>query len=161
MLLIVEIVIILGLITVLITFIIEENKIKKSKVPGGAVKEYWKGQERRQSKRINATLIVRYSVEKKHHIKRNDLMKNVSNDGMCLVTNEKFSEGTLLLLEFDLPDTKDIISAEGKVVWADGKFTERDEIGRRVFHTGIQFVNIKPDDKSKLVAYIEKIVEKA
>ena len=33
--------------------------------------------------------------------------------------------------------------------------------GRRVFRTGIQFINIKPDDKNRLAAYIKKTTEKA
>jgi hypothetical protein len=50
-----------------------------------------------------------------------------------------------------------MIEAEGKVIWSDGKFAERDKMNRRVFQTGIQFIKIKPKDKSRLVAYIEKI----
>lgn len=160
MLLIAELVIILVLIAALITLISEENKIEKSKAPRGAVKEYWEGQERRRSIRVNTSLIVRYSEEKKNHIKLNGQMKDVSSDGIRLLVNEKFKEGMLLLLEFDLPDIKEAISAKGKVIWADGNFTERDEVGRRTFQTGIQFINIKPDDKNRLVTYIKKIAEK-
>lgn len=154
------VILILVLITALIVLILEEWNIKKSKVPRGTVKEYWSGNERRQSRRINTSLIVRYSIEKRNHIKLNGRVKDVSIDGMRLLVNEKLKMGVLLSLEFDLPDTKDIIVAEGRVVWADGKFDDRDELGRRVFHTGIQFLDIKPKDKNRLVAYIEKIAEK-
>ena len=160
MLLIAEVVIVVVLITALVTLIIEENKIKKSKVPRGIVKEYWNGQEKRQSKRINASFIVRYSVKKKPHIKLNGRIKDVSSGGMRLLVNEKLAVGTLLLVEFDLPDNIDTIGAVGKVIWADGKFTERDEVGRRIFQTGIQFVNMEHGHKNKLVTYIEKIAEK-
>ena len=161
MLLIAELIIIFVLLITLVALILEEAKIKKSKVPRGTVKEYWSGRERRQYLRINSSLIVRYSMEKKSDAKLNGLMKDVSSDGMRLLANEKLTKGTLLLLEFDLPEVKGVVNAEGKVIWADGKFDERDEIGRRIFNTGIQFISIKPDDKSRLVTYIKKIAEKA
>lgn len=160
MLLIAEIIIIFVLVIALISLIIEEEKIKKSKVPRGIVKEYWSGQERRQYLRINTSLTVRYNVEKKFDVKLNGHIKDVSSDGMRLLINEKLANGALLLLEFELPDIKGAISAEGKVIWADGEFNERDEIGRRVFNTGIQFLNIRSEDRSRLVAYIKKIAKK-
>ena len=160
MLLIAELIIVAMLLFAVAMLIKEEREIKRSKVPKASVKEYWNGSERRQAVRIDASLIVRYSVEKKQRIRLNGQMKDVSNNGMRLLANEKLTKGTLLLIEFDLPDAKKIISTEGKVAWTNGGFTERDEIGRRIFHTGIQFVSIKPDDKNKLDAYIKNITEK-
>ena len=158
MLLAAELIFILVLIFVLIILITEEAKIKRSKVTSGAVKEYWDGRERRKSMRIDTSLFVRYSLKKKHHI-RNGQMKDISSGGMRLILNEKFVEGTLLLLEFDLPNTKATIGIKGKVVWSSGKFNERDELGRRLFQTGIQFVNIKSEDNNRLINYITKIAE--
>lgn len=160
MILIAETVILLVLITALVTIIIEESKIKRSKIPRGTVKEYWSGPERRQSIRINTSLIVRYGMAKEDHNRLNGRTKDVSSNGMRLLINEKLTKGTLLLLEFDLPDTKDAINAEGKVIWADGEFGERDKSGRRIFHTGIQFIDIKPDAKNRLTAYIKRIAKK-
>jgi c-di-GMP-binding flagellar brake protein YcgR len=137
----------------------EESKIKKSKITRGAVKEYWNGQERRKSLRINASLVVRYSIEKRYSI-NSGKMKDVSSGGMRLILNEKLKEEAFILLEFDLPDGKEIIKAEGKVIWSSGEFGERDESGKRLFQTGIQFVNIKAEGKKRLVTYIEKIAEK-
>ena len=156
----IELVIILVLTISLVIFLIEEKKIKDSKIPRGAIQEYWDGKERRQAFRITTALIVKYSVEKKPHIKINGHIEDVSSSGMRLLANEKLMEGTLLLLEFELPKTKNAVFAEGKVVWGKGTFSERDGVGRRVFQTGIQFVNIKPEDKNRLVGFIEKHSEK-
>ena len=160
MILIAEIIIMAVLVTSLIIIILEEGRRKKSKIPTAAIKEYWDGAERRQALRINSSFTVRYNVEKNYHIKLNGHMKNISSGGMQLLANEKLVLGARLFLEFDLPELKNVVCAEGKVVWADGDFTERDEIGRRTFQTGIQFVNIKPNSKKKLVAYIEKHSER-
>ena len=160
MLLLAEILMITVLVIALIILILEESKIKKSKIPRGTVKEYWNGQERRQAQRVNVSLVVRYSIEKKHHVKLDGHMRDVSSGGMQLLVNEKLPDATILLLEFELPVTKKPICAEGKVIWSKGNFSERDELGRRVFQTGIQFVNIKPEDKNRLAEYIDNHSEK-
>jgi c-di-GMP-binding flagellar brake protein YcgR len=160
MLLSVEGIIILVLISALVALFIEEIGIKKSSVPYGTVREYWDGEERRRAIRVSTELVVRYSIEKKLHVKINGEVKDISRKGMRLIINEKLSEGILLFLEFDIPDAKETISADGKVVWASGDFDERDESGRRIFQTGVQFINIKPDDDVKLTSYINSIANK-
>jgi len=156
MLLAIEVIAVVILVAALIILVMEERKIRRSKVPVGAIKEYWDGNERRLAFRVNASFVVRYHIERKPSIRLNGYTKDVSSSGMRLVTNEKLSNGTLLLIEFDLPDLKSPISADGKVIWGEGKIDERDKMQRRIFQTGIQFVNMKPEDKNKLVSYIEK-----
>ena len=156
MLLGMQIVIIVVLVMALVLIMKEENKARQARVSQGTVKEYWDGQERRKTLRINTSIIVRYSVEKKQEARLNGRMKDVSQGGMRLLVNEKLSQGTLLLIEFHLPETKDIIESEGKVVWTSGDFEDRDQAGRRVFHTGVQFVNINPEDRNRLFDYIKK-----
>lgn len=157
MLLIAQVIIIVVLIITLIALFIEEAGIKKSNIPTGSVKEYWNGRERRKTIRINASLVVKYTVKKNLNRKFNGQMKDISRSGMKLMINEKLAKGTLLLLEFELPYIEKTIAAEGKVIWATGEFGERDEMERRVFHTGIQFTNIKSDDENTLVNYIKEI----
>jgi c-di-GMP-binding flagellar brake protein YcgR len=156
-LLIAELVIIAILVTALLMLMVEEEKIKRGKIPKGAVEEYWKGMERRKSIRIDASFIVRYTVEEKPNTKLNCRTKDISRGGMGLLVNEKLKGGTLLLLEFLLPDGQVLIKAEGKVAWSSGEFNERNELGKRIFHMGIEFVNIKPEARDKLVSYIDKI----
>jgi len=160
MFLLIEIVIIAVLISALAALFIEEIGIKKASTPRGVAKEYWDGGERRKSIRVITELPVRYSIEKKLRIKLNGEMKDISRKGMRLLINEKLKDGTLLFLEFDMPETWETISADGKVVWADGDFDERDDAGKRIFQTGIQFVNIKPADDTVLTAYINKIANR-
>jgi len=156
MLLFVEGIIILILAASLVILIIEETRIKKQKVPRGTVNEYWNGSERRQSQRINASLIVKYSIDRRPQAKLNGQTKDLSSGGLGLVVNEKLYEGTFLLLEFELPESKNIIYARAQVAWVKGDYTERNYTGKRIFQTGIQFLNIKPEDKNRLDSYIEK-----
>lgn len=160
MFLLIEIVIIAVLISALAALFIEEIGMKKTGTPRGVVREYWDGGERRKSIRVTTELPVSYIIEKKLRIKLNGESKDVSRKGMRLLINEKLVEGTLLFLEFDMPETRETISADGRVVWANGNFDERDGAGKRMFQTGIQFVSIKPADDAVLTAYINKAANK-
>lgn len=157
MLLVAELILILVLVTCLIVLVIEEGKAKRAKVSKGSMREYWDGSERRQSMRVTMSLVVRYSVEKKYHIKVNGHMDDVSSGGMRLTASEKLPEGSLLLLEFELPEQKNAVFAEGKVIWSEGKFEERDTEGKRVFQTGIQFANMLVEDRKRLLACIKNL----
>jgi len=157
MLLFAELIIIIVLISSLTFLIIEEIGIKKAGIPKGMVREYWDGKERRKAIRVNTDLSVRYSVEKKARLKINGSIKDISRKGVRLSTGEKLAEGALLFLEFDIPDVRGAITADGKVIWASGTFDERDSSGKRVFETGVQFVNMKPEDDERLAVYVDKI----
>ncbi len=157
MLLLMELIIIIVLVSALAALIIEEMGVRKAGIPKGVVKEYWDGKERRKAIRVNTDLTVRYSVEKKLHLKVNGAIKDISRKGVRLAVGEKLTEGALLFLEFDILDAKGPIVADGKVVWASGTFDERDASGKRIFETGVQFVNMKAEDDNRLAVYIKKI----
>lgn len=157
MLLLIGLMIVIVLILALSAFFIEEMRAKKAGVPKGVVKEYWNGKEKRGAIRVKAELAVRYSIEKKLHLKLNGAIKDISQKGVRLAVAEKLAEGILLLLEFDIPGDREIIVADGKVVWTRGDFDKKDTAGKRIFEAGVQFVNIKPDDDAKLASYVKKM----
>jgi c-di-GMP-binding flagellar brake protein YcgR len=157
MLLLIELIVIVVLISALAALFMDEIGVKKSTIPCGIVREYWDGEERRRTMRVGTKLVVRYSTEKKLRTKLNGKMKDISRKGMRLIVNEKLSDETLLFLEFTIPESEEIVLADGKVIWTSGDFDERDPSGKRVFQTGVQFINIKPEDDARLTAYINKI----
>lgn len=157
MLLLMELIIIIVLASALAALIIEEIGVKKAGIPNGIVKEYWDGKERRKTIRVNTDLAVWYSIEKKMHLKINGSIKDISRKGVRLAIGERLAEGALLFLEFGIPDVKGAITADGKVIWASGTFDERDSAGKRVFETGVQFINMKPEDDDRLAVYVDKI----
>lgn len=157
MLLLIGLMIVIVLILALSAFFIEEMKAKKAGVPKGVVKEYWDGKERRGAIRVNTELAVRYSIEKKLHLKLNGAIKDISQKGVRFAVAEKLAEGMLLLLEFDIPGDRENIIADGKVVWTRGDFDKKDAAGKRIFEAGVQFVNIKPDDDAKLASYVKRM----
>ncbi len=157
MLLLIETTVILVLIAAMAALFMEEAVIKKSSVPQGIVKEYWDGEERRTAVRVTINLAVRYSIERNLRLELAGEIKNLSRKGLQLAVTEKLSSGTILFMEFDIPESENIVSANGKVIWTNGEFGERDAAGRRVFRAGVQFINIRPENDIRLTDYITKI----
>ncbi len=62
-----------------------------------------------------------------------------------------FEEGSLLNLEFNLPNSDQVIHTKGKVAWARSKDTSDEKTPPGM---GIEFVDMKPDDKKLLDKYI-------
>ena len=152
-----ELVFILLLIGILLILIKEESKIKKSRIPRAKLKEYWGGQERRQAMRITTTFTVTYMFSKKQNLKCTGKTDNLSTGGIRLIVYEKLNKGTILSLEFEIPEISSTVRASGKVVWTSGEFSDRDENGKRIFQAGIQFLQISEKNKNTLIQYIDRV----
>lgn len=78
---------------------------------------------------------------------------NLGTGGLFIRTTQCLPVGTLLNLEFNLPDSDHIIQTKGKVVWARPK-----EIGetKKPPGMGIQFIDMNPEDSSLLRNYLAK-----
>ena len=156
MLLLVELIIVVILIVVLAALYIDEHRTRYQRIPVGKMTEYWGGEERRRDIRIDKTLSVRYTVEKKPRLAINSVTKNISTGGMLLETCEKLMVETLLGLEIEIPNYRKAIAADGKVVWVKEN-PQVDQAGKRVFNTGIKFVNMKDRQKEFLNQYISSL----
>jgi c-di-GMP-binding flagellar brake protein YcgR len=79
--------------------------------------------------------------------------KNISAGGLCMVILEKLKIGTLLKLEFSLPEADKPVIAKGKVVWV-----EEPNIYSTVTHVshdcGIEFVDISPQDRENISNHV-------
>jgi uncharacterized protein (TIGR02266 family) len=81
-----------------------------------------------------------------------DYSENLSTTGIFIITNSDFDIGTVLELHFSLPNSKQIIKVEGKVVW---KSTTQRE-GRELAGLGVQFVKIDDECLKIISEYIER-----
>jgi CRP/FNR family cyclic AMP-dependent transcriptional regulator len=72
--------------------------------------------------------------------------------GLFIRTTQMVPTGTILNLEFNLPDSDHVIQTKGKVVWARSK-EESDE--RKPPGLGIQFVEMSAEDTNLLNNYIK------
>ncbi|HXV27347.1 MAG TPA: PilZ domain-containing protein [bacterium] len=84
--------------------------------------------------------------------------ENVGEGGVCIIQDkplERFSRCHLRLeLDKDLPR----IECAGKVVW---NIPHREPLGREnKFDTGIEFLEMKPEDREKIRSFIQSILPK-
>ena len=154
MLLLVEFLIVAVLMLVLIALYVDEYRTRYQRVSVGRMAGYWNGEERRRYIRVDATLLVRYEIEKKPRLTASVLTKNIGTGGILIETSEKLPIETLLGLEIDVPDQRKPIIADGKVVWIKER-PETDHAGKRMFNTGIKFVNMYSREKELLLQYIK------
>ena len=78
-------------------------------------------------------------------------ISNIGIGGLFIKTAKTLPQGSLLNLEFNLPDGNQVIHTKGKVVWtrSENKSTEKMPPGM-----GIQFIDMNPEAKKLLGNYI-------
>jgi CRP/FNR family transcriptional regulator, cyclic AMP receptor protein len=76
---------------------------------------------------------------------------NLGTGGLFIKTAQTVPAGTILNLEFNLPESDHFIQAKGKVIWARSK-EESDE--SKPAGLGIQFVGMSSEDTTLLKTYI-------
>lgn len=155
--LVIQLLILAILLLILLTIFIDEKRLKTTKSPTAKLTGYWNGAERRTSIRIATILQIRYYVEDKSHQLKTSLTKNISSGGILMQSNEKLFPPTRLFLDIFLPNTEKPIIARGEVVWVQ-ELPHMDEIGKRVFDTGIKFVSMNSKDREKLDQHIKNLL---
>ncbi len=143
---------------ILITILVDDRRLKKTKPNNGKMTGYWNGAERRANVRVETSIKTAYAVEKNPLPKNDTLSKNISMGGILMQLYEKLYPSTILLLDIFLPNSKEPIIAKGEVVWIK-ELSALDEIGRRTFDAGIKFVSMDPRDKDKLDMEIKNLVK--
>ena len=76
---------------------------------------------------------------------------NLGSGGLFIKTTQSLPVGTLLNLEFNLPDSDYVIKTKGKVVWTRSNETS-DE--KKPPGMGIQFIDINSQDSARVKNYI-------
>jgi len=78
--------------------------------------------------------------------------KDISSGGICIRLLEKFAPGAVLEINFSIPGLKKFIIAKGRIVWV----REFKAGSSKVYESGIEFVNIKDDDRKIIAEFTEK-----
>jgi len=80
-------------------------------------------------------------------------ISNLGEGGLFIHTTKNLPVGSLLDLEFSLPDSDQAITTKGKVMWArpQDMSTEKKPPGM-----GIQFIDMNPNDNELLKTYLAK-----
>ena len=104
-----------------------------------------KNSERRKAPRILVRVNVQLWEDYKLEKKAKGYIKDICLDGMCVVTNIRFSLGTDLIFNLNLPEDLKI-NIYGKIIW------ERED--EEVFLYGVNFTELDIREKPKLYRFI-------
>ena len=114
--------------------------------------------ERRKFPRLSLSVDVEYSVIGRDlGFQTETSTKNISVGGICIIAYEKVEIGDILSLVIKLPEGERPIHAEGRVVWKSDFVLSEDKMSR--WDVGIEFTDIKDDDRQKLSGYIFSLIK--
>ena len=157
MLIIIELLFIVMLAMILFMISRDERSLSRARLHKARVEEYWDGKERRRHVRFKKNLEVTYRVQNKPNLKNGKTI-DISESGVKLLLDEKLAEGTTVVLQIFIPDSKKIEAVEGKIVWS-RELKAEDSLGRRLFHSGIKFLAAKKPSSTNLASYIRSLCE--
>ncbi|RLG13300.1 hypothetical protein DRN69_05815 [Candidatus Pacearchaeota archaeon] len=81
-----------------------------------------------------------------------DVLRNISRGGICITTSCLLKKGEVIDLEIRLP-TRETVKSQGKVNWV--KEANLYDLSKNLeFETGIEFLDIKPEDRERLSKFI-------
>lgn len=81
-----------------------------------------------------------------------DTIRNISRGGICIATKHQLKKGDIIEIELKLP-SKRIIKSQSKVTWVKGiNLYELDK--DLEFEVGIEFVDIKREDREELSRFV-------
>jgi c-di-GMP-binding flagellar brake protein YcgR len=95
--------------------------------------------ERRLSPRKEAEIVINYSI------KAEAVTKNVTREGMCLVTKNELQVGKIIYVVVTLTGSAPM-NIYGKVIWSR-------EVKPGSYENGIEYWEIKNEDEEKLIDY--------
>ncbi len=80
--------------------------------------------------------------------------KDISEGGVCLITESALELNKLLNLSFTLPERKAVVQCFGKVMWS-RRATEH------LYENGISFWDIKDSDRAAIKDYVQSAIHVA
>lgn len=84
--------------------------------------------------------------------------ENMSMGGVCIILEKELLRNTPVELELSLPDDLPCVKCTGKIMWS----TKRNKYTKKKlsqFDTGIEFVDVSGQDKSRMKRIIDELLE--
>ncbi len=114
-----------------------------------------KGDKRRRP-RVPIYLKVDYKVDMtRDDAPYSDYSVNINRDGLFLKSRSPLTPGTLVNLQFSLPEDARVIKVAGRVVWITKEFEDRVG-GRTEPGMGIEFQDVDPETASRIENLVKK-----
>jgi len=148
-------IILLILILILALILKEEVKVRKG-ITHGVANKYWILREKRNFVRFQENMKIRYDRISSAPSQDNAKMKNISSSGLCISTYEKLKEKDNLEIEIEVPGFSKPVKLIGSVIWVK-ELSFPDDLGRRIFYTGIRFGKIRRESKEILIKHLDAL----
>ena len=103
--------------------------------------------EKRKFMRFETVLDVIYSILGNSASRTKSYLKNLSKEGLGLVSDRPLQKGSFVELEMKIPGDNIPIFAFGEVAWAG-------ETDKSKYDAGIKFTKIKRSDRVRLLDYV-------
>ena len=117
----------------------------------------WNGINRRKFPRANYKCLI--SIKKRLTAKTiSTHTENVGAGGICVLIKEDLGLFQGVDLELFIDEGKTPIKSGGTVVWVVKKSEPRQK-GSYLYDTGIEFIDIRPEDREKLTDIVEQILK--
>jgi Tfp pilus assembly protein PilZ len=81
-------------------------------------------------------------------------VKNISGGGINLILPVKLKVGTIVDIDINLKDSREILPVKGKVCWSHK--SEKQHQNKACYETGIMFTEIDPLSISKIYTYFQE-----
>jgi len=117
----------------------------------------WRGIDTRRGIRVAFECVVIVKKKETSVVFRTQT-ENISIGGVCVILDKGLLKNTPVEIELFLPDYPVPITCGGKVAWSirRNEYTKRKPLH---FDTGLEFIDITQEDKSRLRRIIEELVQ--
>ena len=141
------------------------NLIELKNFLGGEVvkmeKEGFPDLERRKFSRLKGNFFILYFLKENPHIKLKAVIRNVGVGGLMFETEEYITKDSELALQIYQPISHDnnmifSISVSAKVVWIRKIEKDNFEEGENKYKLGVEFLEIKEEDREIIARYVRE-----
>src|SRR3989338_5984463 len=88
------------------------------------------------------------------------LSRNIGGGGISLFTKRRLAPGTVLGIEVYFPSRLAPVRFTGEVIWSGGLITSGEQDSLNTYETGVQFLDITPEDHACILKYAETSILK-
>ena len=117
----------------------------------------WNGINRRRFPRANYKCLI--TIKKRLTSKTIATQtENIGAGGICVIIKEDLGLFQGVDVELNLEDSRPPIKCGGTVVWVVKKNEPRQK-GTHLYDTGIEFIDIRPEDRERISEVVEEILD--
>lgn len=151
--------IILFVLIIILFLTLREEIMSRKGIIHGRVNKYWILREKRKYVRFDEDLKIRYNrigIAAPDTDIRQARTQNISRKGLCISSYEKLSKKDSLEVEIEVPGFSRPVKILCTVIWVK-ELRSIDDLGRRIFYTGIRFSRIDPESEAILITHLNTL----